>query len=109
MAGSTWRWRRGWRSWPGSPLGGGRLGEATPADPRARAVADALDVVARAHDAPRSAATYAWLMAHPARPIPIVGSQQPARIAEAARALDISFTRAEWYAVLTAARGEPLP
>ena len=31
----------------------------------------------------RAAATYSWIMAHPARVIPIVGSQQTARIAEA--------------------------
>ena len=92
-----------------SPLGGGRLGAETPAEPRARAVAEALDAVARPLGVPRSAAAYAWILAHPARPIPIVGSQTPERIAEAARALEVSFTRAQWYAVLTAARGEPLP
>ena len=99
-----------------SPLAQGRLGEgdprhaaATGADPRAQAVRDALDVVARAKGVSRPVAAYAWLLRHPARPIPIVGSQQPARIAEAAQALAVSFTRPEWYAVLTAARGEPLP
>ena len=98
-----------------SPLAQGRLGEGDPrhagpaADPRARAVREALDVVARAKGVSRPVAAYAWLLRHPARPIPIVGSQQPARIAEAAQALAVSFTRPEWYAVLTAARGEPLP
>ncbi len=48
-------------------------------------------------------------MAHPARPIPIVGSQRPDRIHASVEALNITFSRAEWYAVLTAARGEPLP
>ena len=98
-----------------SPLAQGRLGEGDPrhaapaADPRAQAVREALDVVAKAHGVSRPVAAYAWLLRHPARPIPIVGSQQPARIAEAAQALAVSFTRPEWYAVLTAARGEPLP
>lgn len=92
-----------------SPLGGGRLGAEAPEEPRARGVAEALDAVARPLGVPRAAAAYAWIMAHPARPIPIVGSQTPARIAEAVRALEVSFTREQWYAVLTAARGEPLP
>jgi predicted oxidoreductase len=48
-------------------------------------------------------------MAHPARPIPIVGSQNPARIAEAADAFKVRFERAEWYAILEAGLGEKLP
>jgi predicted oxidoreductase len=92
-----------------SPLGGGRLGQGTPADPRARAVATELDRIASDQGVSRTAAAYAWIMAHPARPIPIVGSQQAARIREAAQALRVRFSRADWYAVLTAARGAPLP
>ena len=87
-----------------SPLGGGRLS----ADPRG-AVAQALDTLARREGVPLSAIAYAWIMAHPSGAIPIVGSQQPARIREAAAALKVRLTRADWYAVLTAARGEPLP
>jgi predicted oxidoreductase len=86
-----------------SPLGGGRLaGAGSP-------IADALDAVAEPRGATREAAALAWIMEHPARPIPIVGSQRPDRIRASAEALDIQFSRAEWYAVLTAARGEPLP
>jgi len=90
-----------------SPLGGGRLG--APSGIWANAVADALDTVAQKHGVSRTAAAYAWIMAHPARPIPIVGSQGPERIVEAADAFKVQWTRAEWYAVLTAAREEPLP
>ena len=90
-----------------SPLGGGRI--ADPQTERERAVAAALSGVAAAHGVSRTAAAYSWIMAHPARPIPIVGSQNPARIAEAADAYKIQWTRADWYAVLVAARGVPLP
>ncbi|WP_336973898.1 aldo/keto reductase [Sphingobium aromaticiconvertens] len=90
-----------------SPLGGGRI--AAPADPRAQAVADALDAVAADFGVSRTAAAYSWIMAHPARCIPIVGSQKADRIAEAADALKVRWTRARWYAVLVAAKGEPLP
>ena len=58
-----------------SPLGGGRI--AQPVSPRDHAVAAALDTVAAAHGVSRTAAAYGWIMAHPARPIPIVGSQDP--------------------------------
>ena len=90
-----------------SPLGGGRL--AAPETPRDRAVAAALDAVANAQGVSRSVAAYAWLMAHPAGIIPIIGSQKPERIAEATSALGVRWTRQDWYAVLVAARGQPLP
>ena len=72
-------------------------------------MAKALDAVAQAQGVSRTAAAYAWIMAHPARPIPIVGTQDPARIRASADALKVSFSRPDWYAVLTAARGTPLP
>ena len=90
-----------------SPLGGGRL--ADPQDERSIAVAAALDAVAQDRGISRSVAAYSWLMAHPAGIVPIVGSQKAERIAEAAQALTVRWTREEWYAVLVAARGEPLP
>jgi len=90
-----------------SPLAGGRLVD--PDDARARAVAAALDEVAGQHGVTRSAAALGWLMAHPSRPIPIVGSQNAERIARAADALKVRWTRQSWYAVLVAARQEPLP
>ena len=90
-----------------SPLGGGRIGD--PTNEREQNVAAALSGVAASHGVSRTAAAYSWIMAHPARPIPIVGSQNPARIAEAADAFKIQWTRADWYNVLVAARGVPLP
>jgi len=90
-----------------SPLGGGRL--AAPETARDKAVAAALDVVAEAQGVSRTVAAYSWLMAHPAGIVPIIGSQNAARIAEGAQALTVRWTRTEWYAVLVAARGVPLP
>ena len=90
-----------------SPLGGGRL--ANPQSERDKAVAVELDRVAGAQGVSRTVAAYSWLMAHPAGIIPIVGSQQPGRIAEAAEAYKVHWSRQDWYAVLVAARGERLP
>jgi predicted oxidoreductase len=90
-----------------SPLGQGRLGD--PKDERARAVAAALDVQAQAFGVSRAAAAYSWIMAHPARPIPIVGTQTLARIAEIPDAYKPRWSRADWYKVLVAAMGAPLP
>lgn len=90
-----------------SPLGGGRLGD--PRDNRAHAVAKALDAKAEEAGVSRAAAAYSWIMAHPVRPIPIVGTQRPERIAEIPDAFKPRWTRADWYAVLVASMGEPLP
>jgi predicted oxidoreductase len=90
-----------------SPLGGGRL--AAPETARDTAVAAVLDRVAEAQGVSRTVAAYSWLMAHPAGIIPIIGSQNADRIAEGAQALTVRWTRTDWYAVLVAARGVPLP
>lgn len=90
-----------------SPLGGGRI--AAPQTAREQAVVAALDAVADAQGVSRTVAAYSWLMAHPAGIIPIIGSQNASRIAEGAGALTVRWTRTEWYAVLVAARGVPLP
>jgi predicted oxidoreductase len=90
-----------------SPLGQGRIG--APTDDRSRSVAAALGKHGAAFGVSATAAAYGWIMAHPAHPIPIVGTQDPARIREAAGARKVRWTRAEWYEVLVASRGERLP
>jgi predicted oxidoreductase len=93
-----------------SPLGGGRLADGVDAaDPATRRVNARLDELARAHATTRSAIALAFVMRHPSRPIPILGTQNPARIAAATDALKISLTRAEWYSLVVAARGVPMP
>lgn len=91
-----------------SPLAGGRLGKPE-ARSRSAEVAGLLDERAAACGVSRAVAAYAWLMAHPSRPIPIIGTQQPQRIREAADVFKVSWTRQQWYAVLEASRGEALP
>ncbi len=90
-----------------SPLGGGRLMD--PKTEREKAVATALQAEADAHNVGLSAAAMSWIMAHPAGIIPIVGTQTPSRILEAADVFKIQWTRARWYAIYVAALGEALP
>ena len=99
-----------------SPLGQGKLGDGDPrpgrhitADGRITRVKSALHEHGARYGVGVAAAAYAWIMAHPAGIIPIVGTQNPARIAESADAYKVRFTRAEWYAILTASLGESLP
>ncbi len=99
-----------------SPLGQGRLGDGDPRpgrrrpeDERVVRVKTALAAHGARFGVGIVAAAYAWILAHPAGITPIVGSQSPARIAEAADAFKVTFTRAEWYAILVASLGENLP
>ena len=103
--------RRGLAVLAWSPLGQGRLGAdaGAAAGERVAAVLAVLDRIAARASVPRTAVAYAWVIAHPARPIPLIGSQNPDRIRAAAAAYGVNMRREEWYQVLEAARGEPLP
>jgi predicted oxidoreductase len=92
-----------------SPLAGGRLLDPDPQDLRAKSVIAALDALAAELGVARDTAAYAFVMAHPVRAIPIIGSQRPDRLGAAAAALGLEVPRAAWYRVFAAARGAPLP
>jgi len=93
-----------------SPLAGGRLaGDIDPLDERAAAVAQVCDRLADEHDLSRTAILLAWAMRHPAGVVPIVGTQQPARIRDSARATEVDLSPTQWYEILVAGRGEPMP
>jgi len=92
-----------------SPLAQGRLGAGSPKDDAAARVIALLEALSARTGVTRSALACSWIMAHPARPIPLIGTQEPARIRAFAAAYDVVWTRADWYALLTAARGVPLP
>ncbi len=86
-----------------SPLGGGRLTDGShPAGALLAEQGARFDVDA-------ATAALSWSMVHPARIIPIVGSQTPDRIRAAADAVRVGWTHAEWYAVLQAGMGATLP
>lgn len=72
-------------------------------------IVEALDLVARERGVSRSSVALAWLMTHPSKIIPVIGSTHPDRIREAAKAAEIKLTREEWYRLFVAASGAPLP
>ena len=51
----------------------------------------------------------AWLLRHPARISPIIGSTTPERIVAANAALDIDYRREDWYRLLEARNGKSVP
>lgn len=76
---------------------------------RTEGIVTALQQVAVARGVSRTVVALAWLLKHPSGIQPIVGSSNPERIRELAQAPDLELTREEWYRLLLAARGEPLP
>jgi predicted oxidoreductase len=68
-----------------------------------------LDAVAKARGANRIAVALAWLLKHPSKILPVVGSTNPERIRQATKAVELDLSREEWYRLLIAAQGEPLP
>lgn len=98
-----------------SPLAGGQLADTMPIDLRsadhARRIGlrEELDLVARERNSTRLLVALSWLLKHPSGIVPIVGSTQPDRIREAAKAVELDLTREEWYRLLEAGRGERLP
>lgn len=47
----------------------------------------------------------AWLLRHPARPLPVLGTARTERLRAATHALDVAMTDADWFALLAAATG----
>lgn len=68
-----------------------------------------VDEIARERGCSRIAVALAWLLLHPAKIQPVIGTARPERIREATKALELKLSREEWYRLLIAARGEPMP
>ncbi|HSU55697.1 MAG TPA: aldo/keto reductase [Candidatus Dormibacteraeota bacterium] len=98
-----------------SPLAGGLIGAGAKGLLRSQEVyhpekfVPELDAIARQRGTSRVAVALAWLLRHPSKIMPVVGSANPDRIREAAKAVELELTREEWYRLLIAARGEALP
>lgn len=98
-----------------SPLGGGRLAGAAAGSPETAPDADAdrvgvvADALASIHGVSRPAVLLAWQLTHPAGIVPIVGTQDPRRIEACAAAVTVDLTATQWYELLVAGRGKPMP
>jgi len=86
-----------------SPLGGGALMTADDALGRA------MDSIAAAEGVDRAAVAVAWLLAHPARIMPVMGTNTISRIKGFSDALAVDMTRTRWFELYTAALGDEVP
>ena len=82
-----------------SPLGGGRL-----MDPQSN-----LWAKKEKYNATEAQLSLAWLLKHPAKIFPVVGTTQPARIIESAQAMKVVLERQDWFDMLREATGYDVP
>jgi len=83
-----------------SPLAGGALFSGDHPD-----VMNALSKMASENNVDETAVAIAWLLAHPSRILPVLGTNSLERIKGMSAALDVKMDRQTWYEIYTAALG----
>lgn len=91
-----------------SPLAQGRLMR-TDDEAAVRVQQAAAEMAPRYGGATVDQLAFAWILAHPSRPVPIIGSNRIERVESAVRAAEITLSREDWYALWTAAQGRRIP
>ena len=87
-----------------SPLAGGAL-----FDTANKSLLEALAKVAERLESDVTSVAVAWLLAHPARVLPVMGTNNLERIAAFSKATSLIINRQTWYEISTAALGEDVP
>ena len=87
-----------------SPLAGGAL-----FDTANKSLLEALAKVAERLESDVTSVAVAWLLAHPARVLPVMGTNNLERIAAFSKATSLIINRQTWYEIYTAALGEDVP
>lgn len=85
-----------------SPLGGGALMGAE------GAIGSLMDEIAGENGVDRSAVAVAWLLAHPAKLLPVLGTNNLERIGRISDALKVKMDRVTWFRLYEAALGEEI-
>ena len=91
-----------------SPLAGGRLFDPNN-EAAVRLTTVAAGLSAKYDQATLEQLAYAWILAHPSRPIPVIGTTKIERIESAAKAAALTLDREDWYALWVAAHCHAIP
>lgn len=92
-----------------APLAKSVLSKGDSTEGREKDVQDVVGELAKKYQATRGQIALAWLRTHPSGIIPVVGSNNPAHIFEAAQKTDLRLEREEWYRVFQASWNRNLP
>ena len=96
--------QRGITTMAWSPLAGGALFNTAN-----KSLLEALAKVAERLESDVTSVAVAWLLAHPARILPVMGTNNLDRIAAFSKATTLIIDRQTWYEIYTAALGEEVP
>lgn len=91
-----------------SPLGSGQL-FGTNVDERTKRILHVAKDLAEKHGAGVDQLLLAWLLKHPSRIIPVLGTARIARIKAAMAARQIELSREEWFELWQASMGKEVP
>ena len=69
----------------------------------------ALEQIAREQNVSPASVAVAWLLAHPANIIPVLGTNNLTRIAQIGEAMKVEIDRQTWFALYQAANGQEVP
>jgi predicted oxidoreductase len=86
-----------------SPLGGGALLTSS------SATRDLMAKIGSDHGVDAAAVAVAWLLAHPAQIMPVMGTNNLSRISALSDAMKINMDRETWFELYTAALGKEVP
>ncbi|MEP5152768.1 aldo/keto reductase [Planktotalea sp.] len=87
-----------------SPLAGGAL-----FSNENKELLDALKVIGEAHGVDETAVAVAWLLAHPAKIMPVLGTNSLERIGKISDAMKVNMDRQTWFELYTIALGDEVP
>jgi predicted oxidoreductase len=90
-----------------SPLAGGRLFSQN--DERSVRVRAVLERIAEAHGVAPDVIALAWVLAHPSKPLPVLGTGNLDRVRASVQALSVTLDRQEWFALWEASAGREVP
>jgi len=97
--------RLGIRPMAWSPFGGGKIFTET-ADPILIKVKQVLNLLRAKYHAQEDQILLSWLLKHPARIIPVLGTTKIDRVKKAKAALEIKLSHQDWYQLWEAAIGK---
>lgn len=91
-----------------SPFGGGEIFRRTD-DERVRRIQKTVHRLCGEYSAEPDQIMLSWLFSHPAGIVPVIGTSKIKRIKAARAAREIELSKEDWYALLEASNGEPVP
>ena len=89
-----------------SPMAGGRLFSGEGLRPE---LVSLVDELGEREGVDRAAIAVAFVLAHPSKPVALLGTQTPARLEAAAAATNVHLDRNDIYNLIEASEGVPLP